>query len=226
LPQGPCWYRYNGDGYGEHADGSPFDGTGIGRAWPLLAGERAHYELAAGHRQAAEELLRVIELSTGGGRLISEQLWDATDIPARELFFGQRSGSACPLVWAHSEYIKLRRSLHDGKIFDQPPQTVQRYQAEGRKSAYFSWGFNNKCSTIPRGKKLRLAVLAPARVHWSFDGWQTVQDTDTRDTGLGIHAADLPTDQLTPRTEVVFTFFWLQQQRWEGVNYLVAVEPD
>src|SRR5205807_2213999 len=44
LPQGPCWYRYNGDGYGEHADGSPFDGTGIGRPWPLLAGERGHYE--------------------------------------------------------------------------------------------------------------------------------------------------------------------------------------
>ena len=51
LPQGPCWYRYNGDGYGEHEDGSPFDGTGIGRAWPLLAGERAHYELAAGRPQ-------------------------------------------------------------------------------------------------------------------------------------------------------------------------------
>ena len=26
LPQGPCWYRYNGDGYGEHEDGSPFPG--------------------------------------------------------------------------------------------------------------------------------------------------------------------------------------------------------
>ena len=38
LPQGPAWYRYNGDGYGEHEDGSPFDGTGIGRPWPLLAG--------------------------------------------------------------------------------------------------------------------------------------------------------------------------------------------
>ncbi len=43
LPQGPVWRRYNQDGYGEHADGEPFDGTGIGRAWPLLTGERAHY---------------------------------------------------------------------------------------------------------------------------------------------------------------------------------------
>ncbi|TIP54468.1 MAG: hypothetical protein E5X68_36870, partial [Mesorhizobium sp.] len=44
LPQGPLWCRYSGDGYGEHEDGSPFDGTGRGRPWPLLAGERAHYE--------------------------------------------------------------------------------------------------------------------------------------------------------------------------------------
>ncbi|MGH7620313.1 MAG: glycoside hydrolase family 15 protein, partial [Gemmatimonadaceae bacterium] len=36
---GPAWHRYNDDGYGEHADGTAFDGTGIGRGWPLLAGE-------------------------------------------------------------------------------------------------------------------------------------------------------------------------------------------
>ena len=40
LPQGPVWRRYNEDGYGEHEDGRPLDGTGIGRAWPLLTGER------------------------------------------------------------------------------------------------------------------------------------------------------------------------------------------
>jgi len=44
LPQGPGWRRYNGDGYGEKADGSAYDGTGVGRVWPLLTGERAHYE--------------------------------------------------------------------------------------------------------------------------------------------------------------------------------------
>src|SRR5690348_2227619 len=54
TPFGDCWHRYNNDGYGEHADGSPFDGTGIGRAWPLLTGERAHYEIAAGNFKRAE----------------------------------------------------------------------------------------------------------------------------------------------------------------------------
>ena len=61
LPQGPVWRRYNEDGYGEHEDGRPFDGSGIGRAWPLLTGERAHYELAAGRTDEAQRLLRTLE---------------------------------------------------------------------------------------------------------------------------------------------------------------------
>jgi len=225
LPQGPCWYRYNGDGYGEHADGSPFDGTGIGRPWPLLAGERAHYELLAGNRKAAEELLLMIELSTQqGGRLLPEQVWDASDLPDRELFRGKPTGSACPLVWAHGEYIKLRRSLRDGKLFDQPPQAQERYIQKKQKSVYFAWRFNNKCKTMPREKKFRLSLLAPATVHWSFDNWKTTNDTKTRDTGLGIHVADLPTDALSVGSELVFTFFWTGENNWEGTNYSVVVE--
>ena len=209
LPQGPCWYRYTGDGYGEHEDGSPFDGTGIGRPWPLLAGERAHYELAAGRPQAAEALLRVMELSTEGGRLIPEQVWDQEDIPGLELFRGKPTGSASPLVWAHSEYVKLRRSLRDGKIFDQPPQTVERYQVQKQIATHFEWRFNNKCRSMPPGKKLRLLLPSPASVHWSFDGWQTAQDTATLDP-LGAFIADLPSDQLATGQEIVFTFYWPQ----------------
>ncbi len=225
LPQGPCWYRYNGDGYGEHKDGSPFDGTGIGRAWPLLAGERAHYELAAGHRDEAEKLLAVMESSTSGrSRLLPEQVWDADDIPALELFRGKPSGSACPLVWAHSEYVKLRRSLRDGRIFDQPPQTVQRYVVEGRKQETFEWRFNNKCRSIPRNKRLRLVLLNPAMVHWSLDGWTTVHDTDCRNTGLAVWHLDLPTASLPVGSQVIFTFYWPEEKRWEGTDYVVTVE--
>jgi glucoamylase len=224
LPQGACWYRYNGDGYGEHEDGSPFDGSGVGRPWPLLAGERAHYELVAGRPQVTEELLRVMEFSTEGGRLIPEQAWDAADIPGRELFAGKPTGSACPLVWAHSEYIKLRRSLRDGKIFDQPPQPFQRYVIEKRESPNHGWRFNNKCRTMPRGKTLRISLPAPALVHWSFDGWRTTHDTETVDTGLGLYAADLPTAHLAGGTSIVFTFYWPQQQRWEGEDSTVEVQ--
>ena len=224
LPQGFCWYRYNEDGYGEQQDGSPYNGTGIGRPWPLLAGERAHYELAAGHKETAEQLLRVMEFATEGGRLLPEQVWDAADIPARELFAGKPTGSACPLVWAHSEYIKLRRSLSEGKIFDQPPQTVQRYIVEKRQSAHFAWRLNNKCRSIPKGKVLRIILYDSALVHWSFDGWQTSTDTVTCETGLGTHVADLPSDKLASGRQVVFTLYWKEQQRWEGIDFSVAIE--
>jgi glucoamylase len=224
LPQGYCWYRYNGDGYGEHNDGSPFDGTGVGRAWPLLTGERAHFELAAGRVDAAKELLHSIEGSTGGKRLLPEQLWDQPDIAGRELFCGQPSGSACPLVWAHSEYIKLRRSLRDGRVFDQPSQTTARYIEGKTTSRYFGWRFNNKTRSLPAGKRLRIAVLAPAVVHWSFDHWQHTEDTETRDTGLGVFAADLPSHELPAGSEILFTFFWTQGLRWEGEDFRLLVE--
>jgi len=225
LPQGPCWYRYNGDGYGEHKDGSAFDGTGIGRPWPLLAGERAHYCLAAGHRDEAEALLTVMENSPAGqARALPEQVWDSSDIPALELFRGKPTGSACPLVWAHSEYVKLRRSIRDGKIFDQPPQTVQRYLVDKYKRQIFGWRFNNKTRSIPRGKTLRLILLSPARVHWSVDGWKTSHDTTTRDTGLSIHILDLPTASLPPGGQATFTFLWTQENRWEGTDFTVLIE--
>jgi glucoamylase len=72
---------------------------------------------------------------TSPGGLIPEQVWDAADIPERELFNGHPSGAAMPLVWAHAEYVKLLRSLKDGRVFDMPPQTVQRYQVEKVASA-------------------------------------------------------------------------------------------
>jgi glucoamylase len=224
LPAGPGWYRYNRDGYGEHADGSPFDGDGIGRPWPLLAGERAHYELAAGHPAEAESLLAVMESSPGESRLIPEQVWDAADIPDRELFAGKGSGSACPLVWAHSEYIKLRRSLTDGRVFDQPPQTFERYVTRKQQAEYFNWRYNNKPRSMPRGKKLRILLMEHAMVHWSVDGWQNSTDTHSEESGWSLQHADLRTEALASGQQIVFTFFWKNAARWEGSNYEITVE--
>lgn len=224
LPSGPNWYRYNSDGYGEHEDGSPFDGTGIGRPWPLLAGERGHYELAAGRPASAEALLNVMENSTGASRLIPEQVWDSKDIPERELFAGKASGSACPLVWAHAEYIKLRRSLLEGKIFDQVPQTVERYLNQKKFGEYFNWRFNNKPRTMPCGKKLRILLMEPALLHWSFDGWVTCKDSESEDSGWQLEHVDLPTETLAASRVVNFTFFWKKNGRWEDRNFSVTVE--
>jgi glucoamylase len=221
---GPVWHRYNQDGYGEHDDGSPFDGTGTGRGWPLLAGERGHYELARGNTDAAERLLKVMSAQTSPGGYIPEQIWDANNIPEHELFNGKPSGSAMPLVWAHAEYIKLLRSLRDRHVFDMPPQPLKRYRGNKTTSPYAIWRFNHKVHQITTGDILRLEVLAPATVRWSNDGWQTSHDLATTNTSLGVHFADLPSDELHAGTDVVFTFFWEQDQRWQGEDFMVIVQ--
>ena len=223
LPYGPGWHRYNDDGYGEHLDGSPFDGTGVGRVWPLLTGEYAHYELAAGRVEAATELLHTLEASAGAGKLLPEQVWDSSDIPDKELFLGKPSGSAMPLVWAHAEYIKLLRSLQDGRVFDMPAQTVERYIKAQTVSTRVSWRFNNKRQTIPSGNVLRIGLLAQATVHWSTDNWQTMHNTDTRATDLQVHFVDLPVDTLPANTSLVFTFHWSEGDTWEGTDYSVKI---
>jgi len=226
TPFGPAWHRYNDDGYGEHKDGSPFDGTGIGRAWPLLTGERAHYELAAGRYDEARRLLDTLEAFANKGGMIPEQIWDDDDIPGKELFFGRPSGSAMPLAWAHAEHIKLLRSLHDGRVFDMPPQTVQRYQVQKRHSQYAIWRFNHKCRSFPDGKILRIEVLSPALVHWSSDNWRSFRDTRTEDTGLGVYTADLKTNHMREGSIIDFTFFWIDEDRWEGRDYSISVRKE
>ncbi|MBS0481823.1 MAG: glucan 1,4-alpha-glucosidase [Proteobacteria bacterium] len=223
LPQGPVWYRYTGDGYGEHEDGEPFDGDGLGRPWPLLTGERAHYEIAAGRADAAAALLATLAGSAGTGGLLPEQVWDSVDMPERELVRGRPSGSAMPLVWAHSEHLKLIRSLAEGAVFDLPPQGVERYVRANTGSALRIWRFNNRIARLTMGKALRIEVLAAAMVHWSADGWATCHDVNTSESGFETHFADLPAQDFAPGTEIVFTFYWHGTNAWENVDYRVEI---
>jgi glucoamylase len=223
LPAGSYWYRYNDDGYGEHADGAPFDGAGIGRLWPLLTGERAHYELAAGRPGEAERLLAALEASASSGGLLPEQIWDSEDIPQRELFLGRPSGSAMPLVWAHAEHVKLLRSIRDNAIFDMPPQTLKRYVNNKPAPAPIVWQIASKVECIALGRVLRLEFPDAARIHWSTDNWTTVSDRDTTATGLGTYICDLPTERLTNDGLVRFTIFWPLQNRWEGTDFQVEI---
>jgi glucoamylase len=128
-----------------------------------------------------------------------------------------------PLVWAHAEYLKLRRSLRDGRVYDLPPQTWQRYVVERTGTPYAIWRFNHKISAMTAGRRLRIQTLAPAIVHWSVDDWATTHDTPSRDTGLGEFVTDLPTESLEPGAAVVLTFHWPAASKWEGRNFRIVV---
>jgi glucoamylase len=187
---GPTWIRSSHDGYGENADGSPYIKTGIGRGWPLLAGERGHYELMAGKREFALDLLKTMARQTSDCGMIPEQVWDAEDIPEHMLFNGHPAGSGMPLVWAHSEYIKLLRSIHEGKVWDLPPQTVQRYQVEKRTASFQIWTQVQKRGWLSPSKDLRVDLPVAACIRWTASGGSG--DMQTYDTGFGLHTATVP----------------------------------
>lgn len=221
---GPTWKRYNEDGYGEHADGTPFDGTGIGRGWPLLAGERAHYELAAGRLDEARKRATVMRAQTSPGGLLPEQVWDATDIPQLELRNGHPAGSAMPLVWAHAEYVKLLRSLRDGSVHDCPPQAGARYLSARNVPRVTSWRLGHQVSRLRPGSVLRIDAPEPVRVRWTADAWATHDDIESQAVASVIHMAELPTRQVPSGGVVEFTLYWPTGDRWEGRNFSVVVD--
>ena len=219
----PVWHRYNDDGYGEHDDGSPFDGTGIGRGWPLLAGERAHYELANGNADEAERLLKIMAAQTSPGGFLPEQVWDADDIPSG-------SCSTATVRLGHAARVGARR-IHQAAALAARRARL-RHAAAARRAlpekrhavAVCIWRFNHKVRHIQAGETLRLEAQAPGTVHWSSDGWQTTHDLPLNDTSLGVYVADLPSGKLAADTVIDFTFLWDDQQGWQGENFQVTVQ--
>lgn len=221
TPNGPVWHRYTGDGYGEHDDGRAFDGTGRGRGWPLLTGERGHYELCAGIDPLP--FLQAMAAMASPGGMIPEQVWDAGPIPERRLFPGQPSGSAMPLVWAHAEFVKLLFSRELGHPFDRPAAVWRRYGGARPKPQYAFWWAHAAIGSTPPGAKLAVAMANPAVVHWGRDGWQGSADVEAIDTGLGFSVAVLDTAALPAGTRIDFTWHDTDTGRWHDRNEAVTV---
>jgi glucoamylase len=222
TPSGPVWHRYNGDGYGEHEDGSAYDGSGVGRGWPLLVGERGHYELDAG-RDPRPYLATMRRMASRGG-MLPEQVWDVASIARPPLSPGRPSGSAMPLAWAHAEFVKLVRSIPLGHAIDRPAAAWRRYHGQTPQSKRATWRFSAPRPFMPAGRSLRLELMAPARVHYSTDGRRRWSDLDARSTGLGVWVVDIPgSDVLAAGAAVDFTFWWPQANRWEGRDLRVEV---
>ena len=226
-----CFHRYNHDGYGQKDDGrgwksDPF-GVGVGGPWPLLAGERAHYELALGGNPGL--YLRSLESFATQTGLFPEQVWHFGDNPEMHLVRGGPTGAAVPLVWAHAEYVKLVRSLEKGKVVDWIPEVSQRYvqRTPVPTDRIEFWTFQRKDDPVKvrRGQAIRIPADQPFQLRWTNDAWQTVNDLQSNPSAAPeVHVLDLDTTPLAdPRLE--FTFYWPRDDRWEGRNFSISVEP-
>ena len=219
TPLGAAWRRYNHDGYGQRADGRPYEKFGTGRAWPLLAGERGHYELAAGRDPSA--VIRAMEKFGLSSGLVSEQVWDAPDLPAADLRCGYPTGTARPLAWAHSEYIKLLRSVDDGVPYDRFAEVAKSYLGAKKRRPPEFWTFRHPTPQMIAGHTLRICAEASFQLRFSTDAWQSSLNQDST-AAYGISFVDVPT--ASSQTEAIrFTMYWPGGERWEGRNFEVEM---
>jgi glucoamylase len=229
TPFGPCWRRYNHDGYGQRKDGGPYEGWGQGRAWPLLTGERAHYELAAG--RSCKKLTTAIEKFSSKGGMLPEQIWDKADLPSEGMYYGRSAGAAQPLVWAHSEYLKLLRSLADGEVFDKIPIVAERYAVPKEKRTFTNhrqiYSAGRPVHTVQAGHTLRIVDAERFRVLYTLDHWATVEEANSKLVSQWAAYVDIPI-QADQRGRIIFTQAWPQDgrpDRWLGRNVEIEILP-
>jgi glucoamylase len=226
LPQGPGWLRYNWDGYGQRPDGGPFLGWGQGRVWPLLTGERAHYELAAG--KDISSLIETYERFATIGKMMPEQVWDEPNMPSAHLQLGQPAGSAVPLVWAHAEYLKLLRSALDGKVFDRIDPVYTRYcEPEGRKALRRDieiYTMRRPLQKVHAGATLRILHEDRFALTWSADGWKSVNVCQSHSLGSAGNGVDISTVTVPAGGALSWTLQWTEQGRWLGYNVNIKID--
>jgi glucoamylase len=133
TPNGQFWHRFTSDGYGEQADGGPWNVNfpqptrTFGRLWPIFAGERGEYELLTGNAAAARERLRSIAATANGGLMLPEQVWDDRPPAPGQARPGTGTTSATPLAWTHAQFVRLAWSIDAGRPVEQPTVVSCRY---------------------------------------------------------------------------------------------------
>ena len=156
--------------------------------------------------------------------MLPEQIWDEPDFDG--LVFGGPAGSAMPLVWAHSEYLKLLRSAHDGRVFDCIPIVEERY-AQGNHPESRIEVFKvlrRQIREMTAGISLRITSASRFQVIWTSDDWKTshvLRQHSARLCGIVCRSANQRSDR---RGRLSFTLFWPEENRWEGRNFDVVLE--
>ena len=158
------------------------------------------------------------------GGMITEQLWDADDLPDGRMKRGQPTGAAMPLCWSHAEYLSLVRSGHDGSVLTASNRPISAMSSN-------RWQAGTKCGALA----IRSAACRPEKSCASSSrrtqpssgpptGWASTNKADTTQiSALDLWFADLPTENCPDGSVIEFTFFWKEARRWEGRNYSVAV---
>jgi glucoamylase len=219
TPSGPVYHRYNDDGYGEKADGSPFEGSGVGRLWPLLTGERGHLALQSGEDPLPylETMVRCASL----GGLLPEQVWDSAPIAKRGLSPGRPSGSAMPLLWTHAEYLKLLIARDTGKPVELLKAVEDRYGGNPQNADMWHWRAEAPFARLQRGRTFAVEHRGPFVLRYGFDGWRAIVEQTAVCGPFGIWGVTLTPKDLEGHGVIHFTRRF--DHGWENIDYQVTL---
>jgi glucoamylase len=236
TPSGPLYHRYNGDGYGEYPDGRAFDGGGVGRAWPLLVGERGHLAMQSGEDPIS--YLQTIWRCSSAGGLLPEQVWDAPAIPHLELYPGRPCGSAMPLLWAHAEFLKLLVARDRRRPIELLHAVEQRYlgsnsgskgsigeqttpRPRGPTALVWHWRDEVPVLHLEAGRALVIEDRMAFTLHFGFDGWQRTEVRTAVMEPFGLWGVRLSAEDFADVLLLNFTRRF--GERWEGIDHRVSL---
>ena len=190
----------------------------------MLAGERAHYELAAGKDMTplypGDRAVQLV------GGMLPEQVWDHDDLPAEGMYKGQSAGSAKPLVWAHAEYIKLLRSAVEGRCLTAFRWWRSGMREAGRGRSGARLRYSGRARPVMRCGRGAAADCGNGTVPGAVcDGRvEDAGDAGIAPVGYPGSYADLPT-VAGAAGKIEFTMYWPAQE-WLGRNFEVGVVED
>jgi glucoamylase len=199
-----------------------------GRTWAGDRGARglcwaAKRALRAGGGRDVKPYITAMEKFSSMGGMLPEQVWDHDDIPQEGMYWGKSAGSAQPLVWAHSEYIKLLRSVVDGKVFDcisvvksamRCRREADLQEARGDLQTSRPVRRSRRDDAADRGRSASASVYAG---QLGDDARWSSQPVGYR--GVVVDIATQPGQT----GKILFTFYWPGQDKWLGRNFEVIV---
>ena len=120
---------------------------------------------------------------------------------------GQRTLSATPLAWAHSELVKLAWTRASKTPAEQLTAVTARYGGQAPAPSTSFWRLAVPLTGLVTGRDLVVEDTQPFTLHYGFGdpaNWTGVADADSVSLPFGMYGVTLTAEQLSGQTELNF----------------------
>ena len=128
-----------------------------------------------------------------------------------------------PLVWAHSEFIKLAASMKLGRPYSRPEPVWLRYAGKRPEITHAHWTLRMPVGNVPRGRPIRFLFDQPTLVHWGRDDWQDISNAVTKPGALGLHVTEVAAARLSSANAIQFALQDVASGDWLEGNRNIRI---